>query len=129
MFAKKTLDQTTNPPSNIADQAAQSADEAIKSTQQVANHALDSLAESVQGARQQVSPLLNRATEQASAMAHRSLEAVRLGSQQLRDKALHATDTTASYIKHDPIKSVLIAAAAGAALMALVSLLSRSRNH
>ena len=92
-------------------------------------HALDSLAESVQGARQQVSPLLNRATEQASAMAHRSLEAVRLGSQQLRDKALHATDTTASYIKHDPIKSVLIAAAAGAALMALVSLLSRSRNH
>lgn len=125
MYANKTLDQ----PTNIADQAAQTADDAIKSTQQVANNALDSLASSVQDARQQVSPLLNRATEQASAMAHRGLEAVRHGSQQLRDKALHATDTTAGYIKNDPIKAVLIAAATGAALMALVSLISRSRHH
>jgi len=125
MFAKKTLDQ----PTNIADQAAQTADDAIKSTQQVANHALDSLAGSVQEARKQVSPLLNRATEQASAMAHRGIDAVREGSHQLREKALHATDTTAGYIKNDPIKAVLIAAATGAALMALVSLISRSRHH
>lgn len=125
MFAKKTLDQ----PTNIADHAAQTADEAIKSTQQVANHALDSLAGSVQNARQQVSPLLDRATEQASALAHRGVEAVRHGSQQLRDTALHATDTTAGYIKNDPIKAVLIAAATGAALMALVSLISRSRHN
>ena len=125
MFAKKTLDQ----PTNIADQAAQTADEAIKSTQQVANQALDSLAGSVQDARQQVSPLLNRATEQASAMAHRGIDAVRAGSHQLREKALHATDTTASYIQKDPIKAVLIAAATGAALMALVSLMSRSRHR
>lgn len=125
MFAKKTLDQ----PNNIADQAAQTADQAIKSTQQVANHALDSLAGSVQDARKQVSPLLDRATEQASALAHRGVEAVRHGSQQLRDTALHATDTTAGYIKNDPIKAVLIAAATGAALMALISLISRSRHH
>lgn len=125
MFAKKSLDQ----PTNIADQAAQTADEAIKSTQQVANHALDSLANSVQDARKQVSPLLDRATEQASALAHRGVEAVRHGSQQLRNTALHATDTTAGYIKNDPIKAVLIAAATGAALMALVSLISRSRHH
>ncbi len=125
MFAKKTLDH----PTNIADQAAQTADEAIKSTQQVANQALDSLAGSVQDARKQVSPLIDRATEQASAMAHRGIDAVRHGSQQLRDTALNATDKTAGYIKNDPIKAVLIAAATGAALMALVTLISRSRHH
>jgi ElaB/YqjD/DUF883 family membrane-anchored ribosome-binding protein len=124
--------QTKNPydqPSNIADQAAQTADDAIKSTQQVANKALDSLANGVQDARKHVSPLLDRATEQASALAHRGVEAVRTGSQQLRNSALHATDTTAGYIKNYPIKAVLIAAATGAALMALVSLISRSRDR
>ncbi len=125
MLTKTTLDQ----PTNFADQAAQTADDAIKSTQQVANRALDSLASGVQDARKHVSPLLDRATEQASALAHRGVDAVRHGSQQLRNTALHATDATAGYIKNDPIKAVLIAAATGAALMALVSLIGRSRNH
>jgi ElaB/YqjD/DUF883 family membrane-anchored ribosome-binding protein len=114
---------------NIADQAAQGADNAIKSTQQVANQALESLASTVQDARKQVAPLLNRATEQASALAQRGLDAARNSAQQLRQTALQATDTTAGYIKNDPIKAVLIAAATGAALMALVSLMSRSRSN
>lgn len=126
MQAKST---TFDTPNNLVDQAAQSADNAIKSTQQVANQALDSLAGSVQDARQQVSPLLNRASEQASALAQRGIDAVRNGSQQLRQTALQASDTTAGYIKNDPIKAVLIAAATGAALMALVSLISRSRSN
>lgn len=125
MQAKTTLE----PHSNLVDQAAQSADNAIKSTQQVTNQALETLAGSVQDARKQVSPLLNRASEQASALAQRGLEAVRSGTQQVRQTALQATDTTAGYIKNDPIKAVLIAAATGVALMALVSLISRSRSH
>jgi ElaB/YqjD/DUF883 family membrane-anchored ribosome-binding protein len=124
-YAKTPADTTTN----LADQAAGRADQAIKSTQRVANEALDSLSESVNSASQRVSPMINRATEQATAFAQRSLEAVRNGSQQVRDKAMHASDASASYIRNDPIKSVLIAAAAGAALMALVSLVSRSRHH
>ena len=77
----------------------------------------------------QIAPLLSRATDQASAFAQRGLDAVRDTSQQLRSKAQHASDTTVNYIKHEPYKSVLIAAATGAALMALVSLISRSRNR
>ena len=44
----------------------------------------------------------------------------------MRERALHASDATVARIRNEPIKSVLIAAAGGAALMALVSLLSRS---
>ncbi len=112
----------------LADQAAASADQAIKSTQRMANEAMDSLSGSVQDLRQQATPLLNRATEQASALAQRGVDAVRDGTQQLRDQARHATDTTVSYIKDEPIKSMLIAAATGAALMALISLMGRSRH-
>jgi len=121
----------TNPSeqsNSIADHAASSADRAIKSTQRVANEALDSLAGSVQDMRHQAAPLLNRATEQVSALAQRSVDAVRGGSQQLRDQARHASDSTVNYIKDEPVKAVLIAAATGAVLMALVSLVSRSRH-
>lgn len=74
-------------------------------------------------------PMLTRAAEQATAMAHRGIDAVREGSQQVRDKAQRASENTVQYIKDEPVKAVLIAAAAGAALMALVSLVSRSRDR
>jgi ElaB/YqjD/DUF883 family membrane-anchored ribosome-binding protein len=125
----KTFDQTGTTTNTMVDHAADKADAAIRSTQRATNSALDNLSTSVESARTQVTPMINRASEQASAMAQRGIEAVRNGSQQVRDKAVHATDVTADYIKNDPIKAVLIAAATGAALMALVGLLSRSRNH
>lgn len=129
MYTKNPADLTTTTPNTMADQAAGKADQAIRSTQRVANDALDGLSDSVNSASSRVSPMINKATEQATAFAQRSMDAVRQTSQQLRDKAMHASDTTASYIRNDPIKSVLIAAATGAALMALVSLVSRSRHH
>jgi hypothetical protein len=46
----------------------------------------------------------------------------------LRVKAGHASDNTVHYIQHEPVKAVLLAAVTGAALMALVSLISRSRS-
>lgn len=48
---------------------------------------------------------------------------------QLRDIARHTSSDASSAIRHDPVKSVLIAAATGAALMALVSLLTRSYSR
>ena len=53
------------------------------------------------------------------------MEAVRDTSQQLREKAMLATDSTVGYIKDEPIKSMLIAAATGALLMGLVSMMGR----
>ena len=113
----------------LADQAALSADHAIKSTQRVTNDALDSLAGTVQDIRQQATPLLNRATEQASALAQRGIDSVRDTSQHLRETARRASDTTVNYIKDEPVKSMLIAAATGAGLLALISLMGRSRDR
>lgn len=124
MFAKKLPEESNS----LTDQAAKSADQAIKSTQRVANEALDSLAGTVQDMRQQAAPLLNRVSEQAGAMAQRGVDAVRDSSEQLRERALRASDTTVSYIKDEPVKSMLIAAATGAALMAMLSLMTRSRH-
>lgn len=67
--------------------------------------------------------------EQASTLAHRGVNAVQEGALQLRNKAEHTGDLTVRYIQSDPVKAVLIAAATGAVLMALVGLVSRSRTH
>ena len=73
-----------------------------------------------------VAEKVSHAIDQADALASRGVEAVRDGAQQIRDKAHSVSDSTVSYIKEEPVKAVLIAAAAGAALMALLSLASRS---
>jgi ElaB/YqjD/DUF883 family membrane-anchored ribosome-binding protein len=74
-------------------------------------------------------PLIDSASEQASDLAQRAVEAVRQSSEKLQDKATRASDITVKYIREEPVKSLLIAAATGAALMALANLLLRSRNR
>jgi ElaB/YqjD/DUF883 family membrane-anchored ribosome-binding protein len=77
-------------------------------------------------------PIIDQAaasTDHALGVAQRSVAAVRDGTQHLLDRAHHASDTTVTYIKGEPVKAMLIAAAAGAALMALAGLLTRSHDH
>jgi len=120
---------SSDKSASLIDQASHSADQAIRATQQAANHAVDSAGNALQDLRHQTTPILERASEQVSAMAHRGLDSVRETTHQLRLKAEHASDTTVGYIRQEPVKAVLIAAATGAALMALVSLVARSRDR
>lgn len=119
----------TEKATHLADLAEQTAENAIQATQRVANEALDSLADGVQEVRHQTTPLLNRAAEQASALAQRGMDSLRDASQRLHDKAESASDSVVTCIRKEPVKAMLIAGATGAALMALSSLISRSRDR
>jgi len=121
--------QPAEKSSQLVDQAADSTEQAIHSAQQAANNALESLADAIQDLRRQTSPLLARTSEQANAMTRHGLDNVRETAHQLRLKAEHASENTVEYIRHEPVKSVLIAAATGAALMALINLISHSRER
>jgi len=121
----KPFSQTGN---NLADQAAQNADSAIKATQRVTSETLDTLSDKVQDIRDQAAPVLNRVATKAEELARRSADALRDRSQAVKESAYRASDATVGYIKDEPVKAILIAAATGAALMALVSLLTRDRD-
>lgn len=86
-------------------------------------------AKKIENLTDQAVPLLDQVTEQASALLHSGVESVQDMSRQLREKALHASQCTTNYVKDEPVKAMLIAAATGAALMALVSLVSRTRDR
>lgn len=77
----------------------------------------------------QAEPLLDRATEQVNALLHSGAESVRDTSRQLREKAIYASRCSVNYVKDEPVKAVLIAAATGAVLMALISLVSHARDR
>jgi ElaB/YqjD/DUF883 family membrane-anchored ribosome-binding protein len=76
----------------------------------------------------QASHAADQVAKTGQQLANSAMEGVRTTSHQLRVKAGHASDNTVHYIQHEPVKAVLLAAVTGAALMALVSLISRSRS-
>jgi len=128
-----TIGSSTNKPmaqqsQDMADNAADAAQGAIRSTQRTADQALDRLSQKVDEVRNQAAPMINKVTSQAEAAARRGMEAVRDTSQQLRERALQAQDMTVAYVKDEPIKAMLIAAATGALLMGIISMLGRSRD-
>jgi len=109
---------------NLVDQAATAANQGINAS----HEALDGLAGGVKTLRDKVSPHLDGVTQQAGAMLDRGIGALRDSSQQLRVKARQASDGTTQYIQQEPVKAMLIAAATGAALMALIGLMTRTRR-
>ena len=92
------------------------------------NQPVDKFTTTADQASQSVDHLVN-ATQRVSDMAHRGMDSVREKSHQLRVKADLASEKTVNYIRQEPVKSVLIAAATGAALVALGKLISRSRDR
>lgn len=73
--------------------------------------------------------VIDSASEQANDLAQRVVEAVQESSQQFQGKAERASDSAVKYIHSEPVKSLLMAAATGAALMGLAALLLRSRRR
>jgi ElaB/YqjD/DUF883 family membrane-anchored ribosome-binding protein len=112
----------------LGDDAASVAHAVSQSTEHAVRAAQDGLGRVSDGlnvARNQSGAMIQQLAHQTEALAHDGVEAVREGAHQLRERSLHARDVTTNYIQHEPIKSVLIAAAVGATLMGLVALFSR----
>ena len=80
--------------------------------------------------RDRVVPTASRLASQAEDLAQRSADALLDRGYQLRNRAVDFGDRSVRYVKDEPIKSVLIAAAVGGALIAVLALLgSRRRTH
>jgi ElaB/YqjD/DUF883 family membrane-anchored ribosome-binding protein len=125
MFGAKTTPENTT----LTDAIADSAEHALSAAQSTTNAALESLSGNVQDVRQYAAPIIANVQGQARDLLQSGRDAVRHTSHQVSDAARHARDGTVSYVKEEPVKAMLIAAATGAALMALVSMVSHSRGR
>ena len=106
------------------EQSGEQADKALKSGRSYLNDAVEQVSARLQDTRERVSPAVSRVASQASDYAKRGVDVMKERSAQLRDTAYRASDNTVGYIKDEPVKSILIAVAAGAAIMAAASWIS-----
>jgi ElaB/YqjD/DUF883 family membrane-anchored ribosome-binding protein len=102
-----------------------SADGAVAETVQAAQAMKEDMSKVVQGA----GGVLRGVVHDASALARNGIERARETGQRVRVQVSEAGDKTVTYIREEPVKSVLIAAAVGAASAGLIAWLARSRSR
>ncbi len=125
---QSAVSAATEAVEDFADNAAAKAEGAIDSTRRAVNDGLDTLQSSMTEMRDAAPTVLSRAAAQVEELTRRSLERARDAGGQVKEQVVRASDRSVGYIRDEPVKSVLIAAATGAAVAILVSWLSRSRH-
>ncbi|MBK1615865.1 hypothetical protein CKO44_20640 [Rubrivivax gelatinosus] len=94
------------------------------------DQARQSLHDGLDETRERTPELLGRAKAQVEDFARRRLDGARAIGADVRHRVDVAGERTAGYIKDEPLKSVLVAAAAGAVVALLIgAFASRSRRN
>lgn len=111
---------------SLSDGVLQSAEEAVETTRDFTDHALDKAEQGVRKIRRNMEPGIDELAGKAQDFARRGKLLANDAGTKAQQTFLQCADATSKYVAEQPVKSVLIAAAAGAVLAALLS--SRSRR-
>ncbi len=120
---------TAKTASQLADDARQTANEAIDSTRAYAQNAVNAAGEKVRDMKRDFEPSVEQLAARVQQAVQRGLDAASSTSARAQRNIEKAADVTGRYISDQPVRSVLVAAAAGAAITALIVLASRRRDE
>jgi ElaB/YqjD/DUF883 family membrane-anchored ribosome-binding protein len=120
---------TTNTLRSGAEQAvdnlASKADQTLSDAEKAASTTAQMLRNGVEKARVSGGEKLDAAAAKLDDVAKRGLDRTLRAASSVRDAYVRSTDEATTYIKEQPLKSVVIAGAIGAALTLLVASLNR----
>lgn len=122
------MNTTTKSASQIADDARQTANDAIDATRAYAQNAVNAAGEKVRDLRRDAEPTVEQLAARVQQAVQRGLDAASSTSARAQRRLEAAADVTGKYISDQPVRSVLVAAAAGAVITALIVLASRRRD-
>jgi ElaB/YqjD/DUF883 family membrane-anchored ribosome-binding protein len=128
MSLQTATDALTNGARNLTDDVLQSAQNAVQTTRNAADHSLDQAQERLHALRNRASPAVDDLAARAQALAARSIDYCADTSARARRQIQQTADATGRYVAEQPGKSLVIAAASGAALAALALWWSRRRR-
>ena len=103
------------------------ASRSVDSTREYANDALDKAESKVRELRGQVDPMVDMLAAKAQKLARQSLDMASEAKHRAQQSLSQASVATGRYVSEQPLRSVLIAAAVGAAVAMLISA-TRHRN-
>jgi ElaB/YqjD/DUF883 family membrane-anchored ribosome-binding protein len=119
------MSTTPKSASQLNEDARQTANDAIESTRAYAQNAVNAAGEKVRDLRGSVEPAVEQLASRVQQAVQRGLEAASRSSNKASRQIEQAAEVTGKYISDQPMRSVLVAAAAGAAITALIVLASR----
>jgi ElaB/YqjD/DUF883 family membrane-anchored ribosome-binding protein len=114
--------------SDVAERAANRADEALVGAKRVASDTARSVQHGIDQLRENIPSAISRAAAQAEDLTRRGVERARHAADDVRHRASDLGDATVHRIQDEPVKAVLIAAAVGAVATLLVQWLSHSSH-
>ena len=101
----------------------------LKAAERDAQAAIGSAVDGLTSAYGDAKPALSRYAQRARDYASDGYDAARERAAALKERGAQAVDSTRGYVQDEPIKSLLIAAAVGAAVIALVEVVRIRRNR
>jgi ElaB/YqjD/DUF883 family membrane-anchored ribosome-binding protein len=128
MSIQTATDKVASSARHIADDVLQGAQDAVQSTRNAANNSLEKAEEGVRSLRSQADPVIDDLAARAQELAARSIDYCAETSARARRQMQQAAEATNKYVAEQPGKSLVIAAASGAALATLVLWMSRRRH-
>lgn len=126
--AHELTDQGADAVHSAVSQAADSANDLINKTQNAAAGSEKTIKEGLETLREAVPATLARASTQAEDLARAGIHKARAAGEQMAQQAHRVGDSTVSYVRREPTKALLIAAAAGAAATLLIGWATRERR-
>lgn len=114
---------------NASNDFLKSADNAVDATRDYANHALDKAENKVRELRGEVDPLVDMLASKAQKLARQSLDMAAEAKDKAQQSLSRYASATTHYVAEQPMRSVLIAAAVGAAVALLVANSRQRRNR
>ncbi|HSV57447.1 MAG TPA: hypothetical protein VLJ19_01010 [Variovorax sp.] len=112
----------------LADEIRQTANDAVETTRAYAQNAVNAAGEKVRDIRRDAEPTMEQIAARVQQAVQRGLESATKTSARAQRRIEEAADVTGRYIADQPVRSVLLAAAAGAAITALVVLATRRHD-
>lgn len=119
------MNSTVKTAAQLADDVRQTASDAVESTRAYAQNAVNAAGEKVRDLRRDAEPGVEQLAARVQQAVQRGIDAASSTSARAQRRFEAAADLTGRYISDQPLRSVLLAAAAGAAITALIVLASR----
>ena len=129
MSIHTATDKVANTAKTLADDVLATAQDAVHSTRTAANNSLEKAEEGVRSLRSHTDPVIDDLAARAQDLAARGIGYCAETSARARRQMQQAAYATTHYVTEKPGKSMVIAAASGAALATLVLWMSRRRAN
>lgn len=110
------------------DLAAAKAQDAVSRTRETADEALDKAKANVDSTQAGTADAMDKTVGAKRAPTDETKDRFLSAAEKARAQAANVSGKVANYAQEDPLKSMLIAAAAGALVMGLLTLIVRSRD-